>query len=194
MRPDPHATADAGEAPVGHQSSLAGVAAEGTHQLTLPGRETAGDRSGSTPEVVNAFPMGDAVLLDYYFESEEAFAVLREYYDRRAYRFEVPRQAFRTVRAELAGLGYDLRLVDDVERFAVAVQKYSEHPEAVFGDSVAEFSAEKYNVFVMNDAAAVDAAVGEGAMRLADAPITVRFPTGHGTGPLTVQDVTAYGN
>ncbi|PSP80100.1 hypothetical protein BRC81_02600 [Halobacteriales archaeon QS_1_68_20] len=195
MKPDPHPTADA-ESAVDHQSSLTGLTADGAHQVTLPGREASGARTGDSGEatVVNAFPMEDAVLVSHYFESDEAFGVLREYYDKRAYRFEIPRQAFRRVRAELAGLGYELRPVDDVKRYAVAVRKYTDHPEVVFGDSVAEFSVDGYNVFVMTDAAAVDAAVAAGAVRLADAPVTVRFPTAHGTGPLTVRDVTAAGD
>lgn len=189
MRPDPHSD----DAAVGHQSSLAGVAADGAHQVTLP-VGPAGSDEGTATEVVNAFPMRDVVLVSHYFESDRAFAVLGEYYHRRSYRFEIPRQEFRTVRAELAGLGYDLRPVDDVERFAVAVRKYRDHPEVVFGDSVAQFSADEYNVFVMADGAAVEAAVEAGAVRLDAAPVTVRFPTTHGTGPLTVRDVTAYGD
>lgn len=180
----------------GHrQCSLSGIDAEGGRQTTLAGpRTSASDGPGPGPGgsaiEVNAFPIGEVVLVRHYFEREAAFGILREYYDPRSYRFEIPRGEFRRVATRLATHGYDLQPVEDVERFAVAVRKYSEHPDGIFEDSVVRFSADEYNVFVMRDDAGVRAAVDDGAARLSDAPVNVRVPTGHGTGPLTVRDVS----
>lgn len=171
------------------QCSLSGIDADGGHQTTLAGPRTRANGPSVSNEV-NAFPVGETVLVRHYFERDAAFGILREYYDPRASRFEIPRAAFRRVATRLEIHGYDLRLVEDVERFAVAVRKYSEHPEGIVEDSVARFSADGYNVFVLPDDAAVSAAVDDGAVRLADAPVTFRVPTRHGTGPLTVRDVS----
>lgn len=183
------------DASVGHrQSALDGVDPDGTRQTVLPG--PAGETTADTDDdarVVNAFPLDDVVLVRHYFDDGEAFAALRPYYDRRAYRFEIPRAEFRRVRATLAGHGYALEPVEDPGRYAVVVRKYRAHPECVFEEAVAEFSSDEHNVFVLADEAAVEAAVADGATRLADAPVTVRFPTAHGTGPLAVRDVAAPG-
>lgn len=178
------------------QTTLAGADEDGTHQAALTdavgaatGADGPDDR-GDEREVVNAFPVRDRVLVRHYFEGG-AYGVLEPYYDRRNYRFDVPRDEFRRVRAELDGHGYDLRLVEDLASFAVVVRKYRAHPETVFEDAVVEFANDDFNVFVLADRRAVGAAVEGGAERLADAPVTVRFPTAHGTGPLTVADLTA---
>lgn len=180
------------DASVGHrQSALDGVDPDGTRQTVLPGHADGTADPDEDAQVVNAFPLGEAVLVRQYFDDEAAFAALRPYYDRRAYRFEIPRAEFRRVRATLAGCGYVLEPVDDPAAYAVVLRKYRTHPECVFEAAVAEFSSDGYNVFVLADEAAVEAAVADGATRLADAPVTVRFPTAHGTGPLAVRDVAA---
>lgn len=195
MTPDARPAGSQQPSPGHRQCSLSGIDADGGHQTTLaaPGTSTRPGRKpapGASTTEVNAFPVGDALLVRHYFERSAAFGILREYYDSRSYRFEIPRAEFRRVRTRLATHGYDLRPVEDVERFAVAVRKYSEHPEGIVEDSVVQFSAGEYNVFVMKDDAGVRAAVADGAVRLAEAPVTVRIPTGHGTGPLTVRDVS----
>lgn len=155
-----------------------------------PGGDTSAERSRDATRV-NAFPMRETVLARHYFQSDGAFAILEPYYDRRAYRFEIPRRAFRRIRSRLATHGYELDPVDEVADYAVVVRKYSDHPEAVFENSVVRFSNDDFNVFVMKDRAAVRDAVYGGAERLADAAVTVRFPTAHGTGPLTVRDLAS---
>ena len=162
------------------QATLADLADDGTYQTTLAGH--ARDRSAgkSTDRTrINAFPMREVVLVSHYFESEAAFSVLEPYYDRGNYRFEIPREAFRAVRDELLAHGYDLELVGEIADYAVVVRKYSRHPETIREDSVVKFSNDDFNVFVMPDESAVKDAVYGGAVRLAEAPVTVRFPTRH---------------
>lgn len=169
----------------------------GTHQTTLAGPKTKAPSIGSkhqptsrTINQVNAFPMGDIVLIRHYFESEGVFALLSPYYNEREFRFEVPRTEFESVREAASARGTELTPIEDATAFAVVVKKYREHPETVFSESVAQFSADGYNVFVMKNSEAVDTAVDEGAIHLSDVPITVRFPPGYRTGPLTVRDVS----
>jgi hypothetical protein len=194
VQPDPHATTAEQEgvaAPSvgGRQSSLREDWA-GDPDRAASGRPADAARTASAVETVNAFPLRDVVLVNHYFEGDGAFAALQPYYDQRAYRFEIPGDEFRGLNDRLRDHGYELAPVDALEPYAVVVRKYSHHPESVFSDAVAEFSNADCNVFVLKDAAAVETAVRSGATRLADAPVAVRFPTAHGTGPLTVDDVT----
>lgn len=193
-------TDEVATAPVGHrQSSLteaggATGAADDPRQTTLETHleGVAFDDDGETDELerVNAFPMRDVLLVKHYFDGDDAFATLEPYYDQREYRFEIPQRDLHDVQVALEEHGYELEIVDYLEPYAVVVRKYSHHPESVFEDAVAEFSNADFNVFVLKGEAAVETAVRSGAQRLSEAPIEVRFPTAHGTGPLTVEDVT----
>lgn len=178
----------------GRQSSLGedwGAAPDPAATGDPADTDVAEDANRPDVETVNAFPLRDVVLVNHYFEGDGAFAALQPYYDQRAYRFEIPRGELPGLNHGLRAHGYELARVDALEPYAVVVRKYSHHPESVFSDAVAEFSNADFNVFVLKDAAAVATAVRSGATRLADAPVAVRFPTAHGTGPLTVDDLTA---
>lgn len=209
MTPDHHSataqrTDEVATAPVGHrQASLAEVGDGGpgaaiietdARQTTLgahvEGLPRESDEGDDELETVYAFPMRDVLLVKHYFEGAQAFAALEAYYNQREYRFEIPQRELRTVQQTLGEHGYELEIVDYLEPYAVVVRKYSHHPESVFEDAVAEFSNADFNVFVLKDEAAVETAVRSGAQRLSEAPVEVRFPTAHGTGPLTVSDVT----
>ena len=159
------------------QATLADLADDGTYQTTLAGHSTVDDSGNGDRTPVNAFPMREVVLVRHYFDSEEAFSVLEPYYDRENYRFEIPRNEFRPVRDELLAHGYELELVGEIADYAVVVRKYSRHPETVREESVVKFSNDDFNVFVMPEELAVMDAVYGGAVRLVEAPVTVRFPT-----------------
>ena len=161
------------------QATLADLADDGTYQTTLAGHSTVDDSGNEDRTPVNAFPMREIILVRHYFESEEAFLVLEPYYDRENYRFEIPREAFRPVRDELLAHNYELELVGEIADYTVVVRKYSRHPETVREESVVKFSNDDFNVFVMPDEPAVKDAIYEGAIRLENAPVAVRFPTRH---------------
>jgi len=139
---------------------------------------------------VNVFAAGDRYLLRHYFESERIFETLEPYYHPARHRFEVPADAFGDVVGVLSGHGYDVTVVDDPARFAVAVRKYTDHPEVVFERAVLEVSTGAHNVFVLADDDAVERAVADGATRLRNTPLQLRLPTSPGAGPVTVEDVT----
>ena len=160
------------------QATLADLVDDGTYQTTLAGHSTSVADSGNEDRTpLNAFQVREVVLVSHYFESEEAFSVVEPYYDRGNYRFEIPREEFRPVRDELLAHGYDLELVAEIADYAVVVRKYSRHPETIREDSVVKFSNDDFNVFVMPDESTARDAVYGGAVRLAEAPVTVRFPT-----------------
>jgi hypothetical protein len=119
-------------------------------------------------ERVNAFAIDDNYLFKHYFEGEEVFARLRQYYNNHQYRFEVPSQEFDWIRAFLDNHGYGLIVVAGIDAFVVVVKKYTAHPNNIFKASVAQRSIDGYNCFLMTDQAAVEQAVKERATRLTD--------------------------
>jgi hypothetical protein len=126
-------------------------------------------------ERVNAFRVDDRYLFKHYFEGEDVFARLKQYYHNQGYRFEVPPDEFERVRAFLADEGYDLVVREDPDPFVVVVEQYTAHPEDVFTESVVHRSVEGYNCFLLTDRMAVARAVSEGATRLADTDLDGPF-------------------
>lgn len=114
---------------------------------------------------VNAFPVGETYLFKHYFDDGDVFGELRQYYNGEQYRFEVPGSEFDRIRSSLAEKGYALVVVEDVEAYLVAVEKYTEHPDSIFQDSVLHGGDPEYNVFLLKDRAAVEQAVRNGATR-----------------------------
>jgi len=128
-------------------------------------------------ERINAFRVGDRYLFRHYF-AEDAFDLVRRYYDNREYRFDVPARRFAPLRASLADRGYDLSVVDGVDPYAVVVRKYRRHPENVFKAAVIQRETADYNVFVLRDKRSVALAVKGGATRLVDTDLEVAFDDG----------------
>lgn len=122
-------------------------------------------------ERINVFPIGDQYFFKHYFEGDELFGELRQFYNSGAYRFEVPEDAFDEVEALLADHFYELSVVDDIEEFCVVKQKYSEHPDMLFRNAVVQRSHGDHNVFLLKDQLSVEQAVNHGAQRLSEADV-----------------------
>jgi len=112
-------------------------------------------------EQVNAFRINGEYLFKYYFEGDEVFARLRNYYNHSQYRFEVPVEDFEEIKSFLSDHGYSLTTVHAVEEYVVVVRKYTEHPGNIFKQSVIQRSIPKYNCFLMTHQAAIEEAVGK---------------------------------
>ena len=123
-------------------------------------------------ERINVFPVGDAYLFRHYL-AEEAFAELREFYDRYEYRFSVPAGRWDRARAVLERHGYEPVEVDDFEPYAVVKRKYSSHPDVVFSAAVLHRSVDRFNCFVLKDRESVERAVAGGARPIAETDIDV---------------------
>lgn len=119
-------------------------------------------------EQINVFNLGDFYVFKHYFELDEAFSVVRKYYNRDEYRFEVPKEALDEVRDRLADYFYELRLVDEIEEYCVAQRKYSDHPKILFRNAVDVRSRGEYNIFVMKDELGVEQALMRGAQRVTE--------------------------
>ena len=126
-------------------------------------------------ERVNVFRIEDTYLFKHYFEGQEVFDRLKEYYNNQQYRFEVPAEEFEAVQDFLSQHGYGLATVDPVEEFAVVIQKYTAHPDGIFKNSVMHRSVNGYNCFLMTDQNAVEEAVADGGTRLVDSEFDMPF-------------------
>ena len=120
---------------------------------------------------INAFEVEDADLYIFsqYFDHEEVFDELREYYDSEHYRFEVPAHEIDRVESFLDEYFYDLNRVapDAIEPFCVVKEKYTDHAD-ILRNSVYHTGRGSNTVFVMQDRLSAEQAVEQGATRLAD--------------------------
>ena len=129
----------------------------------------------ASQEQVNVFEVDGTYLFKHYFEGEEVFAQVKQYYNNQQYRFEVPPDDFDTVQAFLDEHGYGLVVVDVLEEFAVVVRKYTAHPENIFKASVIQRNVNNYNCFLLTGQAAVEQAVTQGATRLTETDLENPF-------------------
>jgi hypothetical protein len=126
-------------------------------------------------EQVNVFEVDEMFLFKQYFDGEEVFDRLKQYYNNQHYRFEVPPDDFETLRSFLIEHGYGLVVVDAIKEFVIVVKKYSAHPENIFKQSVIQRSIDDYNCFLMTDQVAVEQAVSDKATRFTETDIENPF-------------------
>jgi hypothetical protein len=131
-------------------------------------------RHDPATEQVNVFPFNNTMVFKYYFDGEEVFDELRTYYNSNKYRFEVPGEAYDSLRRFLLNHGYELSIVDRPEEYYVIVPQYSAHPDGIFKQSVHHEPVDDYHAFLMKDLSAVDVMVMRGAERLESKPLILR--------------------
>jgi hypothetical protein len=122
-------------------------------------------------EEITVFALGESYVFRQYFEQDELFADLQEYYNSEDYRFEVPQDAFETVARRLEEHFYEPIIVEEVEPFCVVKQKYTDHPDILFKTAVAKQSTGDHTVFLLKDQLSVEQATEQGATRLSDTDI-----------------------
>lgn len=124
---------------------------------------------------VNVFHIGDAYLFKYYFDVEDAYQRVKQYYNIQQSRFEVAASDFEELRSALIDHGYNLDVVDETAPFVVVVRKYTAHPEEIRDRSVAKRSVDEYNCFLMPHETAIEDMVDDGAARLVDTTLDNPF-------------------
>ena len=115
-------------------------------------------------------------IFSQYFDNDEVFAELSEYYDNDHYRFEVPADDLDQVEAVLEEYFYELRRVgpDEIEPYCVVKRKYTDHTD-ILQNSVFHTSRGDWNVFVMKDRLSAEQALEQGASPLAELDISFRL-------------------
>jgi len=123
---------------------------------------------------INAFEVEDAgvYIFSQYFDEDEIFDELREWYNSEKYRFEVPVEEIDQVEALLEEYFYALQRIEPpaIEPFCVVKEKYTDHA-GILRNSVYHTSQAGSTVFVMQDELSVEQALEQGATRLADSDI-----------------------
>jgi hypothetical protein len=127
---------------------------------------------------INAFEVEEADLYIFrqYFDNDEIFDELREWYNSEQYRFEVPTDELDTVETFLDEYFYDLAQIpsDAIGPFCVVKEKYTDHAD-ILRNSVYHTSRGNNTVFVMQDRLSAEQAVEQGATPLADSDTNFSF-------------------
>jgi hypothetical protein len=124
------------------------------------------------PEQFPVFKIEDQYLFSRYFEHEDVFEKLSEFYNDTEYRFEVPEGEFDTVCDRLEDAYYEPVVVTDLEPYCVVIDKYDEHAE-ILKRSVATWERRGKRFFLMKDDLAVKEAIERGATRIGDTDYVV---------------------
>lgn len=126
-------------------------------------------------EPIYAFHIGSKFYFKQYFDEEEIFGRLRQYYDSSNYRFVVAEGKFDIIYGYLKEQGYELTPVDNLDPFLVVVKKYTNHPDVIFRESVIHGGKGDYNFFLMKDRTAVEQVVKSGATEFTEVDLEHPF-------------------
>ena len=124
------------------------------------------------PEELTVFEVDDEYLFSQYFDQQDVFEDLRDYYNDDAYRFEVPEDEFNSVRERLEDAYFDPVVATDLDPYCVVIDKYDEHAE-ILKQSVANWERSGNRFFLMKDELAVKEAVERGATRISETDFVV---------------------
>ena len=119
----------------------------------------------SDREPIYVFRVDDAYMFWHYFARTDMFSEHQMYYDDDEYRFEVPEDDFPGVLEVLKQNHYEPIRVEDIKKFAVVNEEYTEHAD-ILRNSVMHWSRDGYDFFVMQSPQAVEEAVERGATRI----------------------------
>lgn len=117
---------------------------------------------------INVFLIEQAFVFKHYFDGEEIFNRLKQYYNNNQYRFEVPIEDFESIKTFLEDRSYELIIIDSIEEYLVVVKKYTAHPDNIFKSSLDQRSINEYNCFLMKDNRSVERAITNGAIPLSE--------------------------
>ena len=112
---------------------------------------------------ITFFKLGKLWVFKQFFDNQELFNALLDYYNKDLFRFE-----FKSIGARNNALkllernGFDYDLVEDLKGYVVQLSKTVKYAP-ILKNSVAFKEAANERIFLMKDLAAVDEAVGLGA-------------------------------
>lgn len=115
-------------------------------------------------ETIPLFLVDSTFYFKHYFEDRDVFTELSQYYNEEEYRFEVPEDALGAVTDFLESAGKTPEPLEEYEDYIVVKKKYTNHPDVLFKKSVLKADESGYNLFLMQDMAAVNAAITNGGV------------------------------
>jgi hypothetical protein len=114
------------------------------------------------PKRINVFKLGKLWVFKQFFDNEELFDALLNYYNKSQYRFEFKSTGARNNALKLLERnGFDYDLVENLEGYLVWFPKNAKYAP-ILKNSVAFKETTNERIFVMKDLAAVEEAVGQG--------------------------------
>lgn len=117
------------------------------------------------PETIPVFELDGEYVFSHYFNREDIFDELKDFYNGEKYRFEVPESEFDAVRDRLAEVYYDVEIISDPDSYIVVTEKYDKHAE-ILKMSVANWERDGHRFFIMKNELSVKQAVEKGATRI----------------------------
>lgn len=115
---------------------------------------------------INVFEINDTYAFKQFFDQDDLFTQLEQYYNENAYRFELPTKAdLNQVDDLLDGYFYDLHVVDNQAPFCVVIDRDKDHSD-ILRNAVVRYQRGDHYIFLMKDQLSVDQAVEHGATKL----------------------------
>jgi len=120
-------------------------------------------------EQINVFEINDTYLFKAYFDNDDLFKTLQQYYNADAYRFELPtdHDTLQHIDDILAEHFYTLNVVEDPEPYCVVMDRNDDHSN-ILRNTVVKFERGQHNVFLLKDQLSVDQAIEHGATRVTE--------------------------
>lgn len=123
-------------------------------------------------EEILFFKVGDEYLFSHYFERQDIFEELSEYYNDKAYRFEVPATEVDEVKEFLDDNYYNPVIIEDLAPYCVIKEQYSKHAE-ILRNSVVKWERDGQMFFLMKDDLSVKEARERGAHPISETDYVV---------------------
>lgn len=114
---------------------------------------------------ISVFKVEDSYFFKYYFDNEAMFDALRDYYDTDNYHFEIPADELNAVQQTLKDYFYELRVVEDLRTYCIAIQKNSDYSD-IIRSAVRTKEQSDYLMILLKDELSVEQAIEQGATRL----------------------------
>ena len=113
---------------------------------------------------ITAFELDSRYIFKQYFDNDDLFQELKQYYNTDSHRFEIPEGELSKVRDILSNYFYELETVGNITDYSVVQQKETDS-STIFRNAVAFQRKGNHNVLLMKDKISVRQAVEKGAVR-----------------------------
>jgi len=121
-------------------------------------------------EIILSFKVGDRYLFIAFFDQDDLFDALKEYYNSDVFRYEVLEDDLNQVRHILDEWNYDLQVEENLREFSVVPEKGEDYIDTL-RNSVMKKDRGSHVIILMNDELSVQQAVRNGANCLMESEI-----------------------
>jgi len=123
-------------------------------------------------EEITAFEFDGRYIFKQYFDNDDLFQELEQYYNTDKYRFEIPDESLPEVRQVLDDYFYELKIADNILPYCVVQQKEADS-STILRNAVLSRQQGNQDIFLMKDKLSVKQAVEQGASRGKESGLTI---------------------